>query len=296
MAGAESWGRKKGYAPLGHPLRNNQVYLVDSEMELVPVGVTGEVCLGGRGVGRGYWGQATLTAEKFVPKPYGGGVGERMYRTGDLGMWRREGILEFDRRTDAQVKVRGHRIELGEVETVLLEYPGVQHAVVVVREKESGEKQLVAYWVGGNKEEGEPAREMESRLRQHVHERLPEYMAPSAYVQMEELPLNANGKVDRKRLPQPQAVEAGTQDRKPRTVEEEILCGIWEQVLKVERVGVEENFFEMGGHSLLATQVASRMREAFGIEIPLRLLFENPTEQGWLKRRSRRGCRKGQEQ
>ena len=263
------------YAPLGRPLMNTKMYVVNEEMEPVPVGVPGELYIGGTGVGRGYWKRGGLTAERFVPNPFTA-TGERLYRTGDVVRQRPDGTLDFIGRRDYQVKIRGFRVELGEIESALLVNPSVKQAVVIAREDQPGQKRLVAYLVL------QPGHETVKTALLHasLQDQLPEYMVPSAYVQMEALPLNSNGKVDRKRLPQPQTVEAGTQDRNARTVEEEILCGIWEQVLKVERVGVEENFFEIGGHSLLATQVVSRIREAFGVEIPLRILFERPTIAG----------------
>jgi amino acid adenylation domain-containing protein/FkbM family methyltransferase len=264
------------YAPLGRPLMNSTMYVVDEEMEPVPIGVPGELYIGGAGVGRGYWKRGGLTAQCFVPNPFSTATGERLYRTRDVVRQRRDGTLDFMGRRDHQVKIRGFRVELGEIESALLVDPSVKQAVVVVREDQPGEKRLVAYLVLQSGSETVNT----ALLQASLQDQLPEYMVPSAFVVLQELPLNANGKVDRKRLPQPQAVEAGTKDRNARTVEEEILCGIWEQVLKVERVGVEANFFELGGHSLLATQVVSRIREAFGVEIPLRTLFERPTVAG----------------
>jgi amino acid adenylation domain-containing protein len=253
--------------PIGRPIANTQIYILDEEMQPVPVGVSGELYIGGAGVARGYVKRPELTAEKFVPNPFGREGGERLYRTGDQGKWRGDGNIEFIGRIDDQVKIRGYRIELGEIEGVVSEHEDVEQAVVVAREEKTGEKRLVAYVVG------RAGRRIESgELRRHVQKKLPEYMIPSAIVQMEELPLTVNGKVDRRALPEPeqQSVERYVG---PRTPVEELLCGIWERVLGLERVGIEDNFFELGGHSLLAAQVISRIQETFEIELPLRSLF-----------------------
>src|SRR5438270_910544 len=274
------------HPPIGKPIANTQVYVVDEEMEAVPVGVAGELYIGGEGLARGYLNRPELTAERFVPNPFvtshhGRSTtagGQRLYRTGDQVRWLGDGNLKFLSRLDQQVKIRGFRIELGEIEAALQQCAGVRQAVVIAREDEPGNKRLVAYVVAAGAGE-----ELESReLREQLKGRLPEYMVPIAYVRMEELPLTPNGKLDRKRLPQPEQREAGSGSKyqAPRTAEEEILCGIWEQVLKVDRVGVAENFFELGGHSLLATQVIARVREAFAVELPLRVLFEKPTVAG----------------
>jgi acyl carrier protein len=237
--------------------------------------------LGGEGLARGYWQRAELTAERFVPDGLSGCSGERLYRTGDLVKWRGDGELEYLGRLDQQVKVRGYRIELGEVEAELRKHAGIREAVVVVREQEDGDKRLVGYVV---LEEGQEA-VAGSELRPYLKERLPEYMIPSVFVQLAELPLTANGKVDRRALPEPEQGPAGGEGYVgPRTATEEIVAGIWASVLKLERVGVTENFFEIGGHSLLATQVMSRIRESFAVEMPLRELFEQATVAGLSKR------------
>jgi amino acid adenylation domain-containing protein len=257
--------------PIGRPIANTQIYILDEEMQPVPVGVSGELYIGGAGVARGYVKRPELTAEKFVPNPFGREGGERLYRTGDQGKWRGDGNIEFIGRIDDQVKIRGYRIELGEIEGVVSEHEDVEQAVVVAREEKTGEKRLVAYVVG------RAGRRIESgELRRHVQKKLPEYMIPSAIVQMEELPLTVNGKVDRRALPEPeqQSVERYVG---PRTPVEELLCGIWERVLGLERVGIEDNFFELGGHSLLAAQVISRVRRILRAKIPLRMLFEKPS-------------------
>ena len=274
---------ESGNVPIGEPIWNTRMYIVDLKEEPVPVGVPGELYIGGEGLARCYLNQAGMTAEKFVPDGLSGERGERLYRTGDRARWRADGKMEYLGRLDQQVKIRGYRIELGEIEAVLQEQAGVAQAVVEVQEDSSGDKRLVAYLVGAE-DSGNSGMELNSNeLRKKLRGRLPEYMVPSACMQIAELPLTSNGKLDRKRLPRPESAAAITKYRVPGSVEEEILSGIWEQVLKVERVGIEENFFEMGGHSLLATQVVARIREAFGVEIPLRILFEQPTVAGLAK-------------
>ncbi|HEX7239395.1 MAG TPA: amino acid adenylation domain-containing protein, partial [Longimicrobiaceae bacterium] len=257
--------------PIGRPVRNARVYVLEASGQPAPAGVPGELYVGGAGVARGYLGRPGLTAEKFVPDTVGEEPGARLYRTGDRVRWRADGTLEFLGRIDAQVKIRGFRIEPGEIEAVLRKQQGVRDAAVVVREDAPGQKRLVAYVVA---EAGEEL--STSELRARLGESLPEYMVPGAFVPLEQFPLNASGKVDRRALPAPQwgaeAVYVA-----PRTAAEEVLAGIWAEVLGAERVGVEENFFELGGHSLLATQVISRARQAFGTELPLRALFEAPT-------------------
>ncbi|HEX8319616.1 amino acid adenylation domain-containing protein, partial [Longimicrobium sp.] len=257
--------------PPGRPIANATIYVLDAAGEPVPVGVTGELYLGGAGVTRGYRGLPGQTAERYLPDPFGRAPGARLYRTGDLGRWLPDGTIEFMGRADSQVKVRGFRIELGEVEARLAEHAAVHEAVVVARARdgEMGDPRLVAYYTGS------PAGA--AVLRAHLAERLPEYMVPAAFVHMNALPVNPNGKLDRKALPEP---EFGPDDETyvaPRTPVEEVLAGIWAEVLGVERLGVEDGFFELGGHSLLATRVVSQVREAFGVEMPLRALFEGPT-------------------
>ncbi len=266
---AEADGAERVTVPIGRPIANSQSYVLDRSLELVPLGVIGELYIGGEGLARGYLGEGGLTAERFVANPYGA-EGSRLYRTGDLGRRLADGNLEFIGRADGQVKIRGVRIELGEIETALLERPEVHQAVVVAREEESGEKRLVAYCVGveGRAPEAED-------LRHHLLKRLPPSMAPAAFVFLTELPLNSNGKVDRQALPAPElGVQLERRYAAPRTPTEEVLAQIWAEVLGLERVGVEDNFFVLGGHSLLATQVIARVRESFGVEVPVRALFE----------------------
>ncbi|HEX7242004.1 MAG TPA: amino acid adenylation domain-containing protein, partial [Longimicrobiaceae bacterium] len=257
--------------PIGHPAPNTQLYVLDALLEPVPFGVAGEIYIGGAGVVRGYLNRPELTAERFLPDPYRGASGARLYRTGDKGRRRADGEVEFLGRVDFQVKIRGYRVEPGEIEAALREDPPVREAVVLLRDDAGGDPRLVAYVVP---EAGE--RVSTSELRGRLGGKLPGYMVPGTYVVLERLPLTANGKVDRRALPAP---ERGPEEEfvGPRTAAEELLAGIWAEVLRVERVGVEDNFFVLGGHSLLATQVVSRARQAFGVEVPLRALFEAPT-------------------
>ncbi|HEV2149654.1 MAG TPA: amino acid adenylation domain-containing protein, partial [Longimicrobiaceae bacterium] len=264
---------------IGRPIDRVRARVLDAHGSPVPVGVPGELYVGGDGAARGYLGRPELTAERFVPDPFSPEPGARLYRTGDRVRWRRDGELEFLGRMDAQVKIRGFRIEPGEIEAVLLEQPGVREAVVAVREDTPGQKRLVAYVVP---QEG--ADLPTAQLRARLAARLPEFMVPGAFVALERLPLNANGKADRLSLPAPERAAAEEDYLAARTPTEEMLCGIWAEVLGVEMVGAEDDFFELGGHSLLATQVVSRARQAFGTEVPLRALFEAPTVAGLARR------------
>jgi amino acid adenylation domain-containing protein len=254
--------------PIGRPLGNVRLYVCDAFGRPQPAGVPGELLIGGAGVARGYLERPALTAERFVPHPFGGQPGARLYRTGDLGRWRADGTIEFLGRNDLQVKIRGFRIELGEIEGALRRSEGVADCVVVAREDVPGDRRLVVYVVG-DVEAGV--------LREHLRRELPEYMVPVAFVPLERLPLTPSGKLDRKALPAPDFAPAEERYVAPRTPTEEVLAGIWAQTLGSERAGVTESFFELGGHSLLATRVISRVRQVFGVEVPLRALFEGPT-------------------
>ena len=261
-----------GPVPIGRPIANTQLYVLDGQQEPAPLGVPGELYIGGAGLARGYLNRADITAERFVPHPFSRSGGERLYRTGDLVRWKTGGDLEFLGRIDHQVKIRGFRIELGEIEAVVEEQVGVRQAAVIAREVSDGdETELVAYVVA------EPELKMDE-IRQAVRERLPEYMVPRCWVRMDSLPLTANGKLDTRMLPAPEQQAGGLDSyTPPRNPAQEMLGQIWEQVLGVERIGIRDNFFDRGGHSLLATQVASRVRAAFAVELPLQALFEAPT-------------------
>ena len=266
-------------ATIGRPIDNTQVYILDTHLDPVPVRVPGELYLGGAGLARGYLSRPDLTAESFIPNPFSNTPGARLYRTGDLARYFHDGNVEFLGRIDNQIKIRGFRIELGEIEAVLKEQSAVRNAVVIVREDVPGEKRLVGYIVNG-----EPVQVGD--LRNFLNAKLPHYMVPSAFVFVDALPLTPNGKIDRRTLPAPDQSRPHLQSAfvAPGTVTEGSVARIWTDILKLERVGVDDNFFELGGHSLLATQVISRVREEFGIELPLRVLFERPTVAGLAER------------
>ncbi|QOY92809.1 non-ribosomal peptide synthase/polyketide synthase [Massilia sp. UMI-21] len=265
-------GDERGVAPIGRPIANVRAYVLDGAMNLAPVGVVGELHVGGAGLARGYLGRGGLgrgglTAERFVADPFGE-AGARLYRTGDLARYRADGTLEYMGRQDHQVKIRGFRIELGEIEAALRAHPAVAQAVVVALDEAGGGRRLAGYVVG-TVDGGE--------LRAHLLRSLPEYMVPAVFVQLDALPLSPNGKVDRKALPAPQAQAAGDAHVAPRTPLEETLAAIWSEVLEVGQIGIHDNFFELGGHSLMAARVVARIRDSFGVELPLRTVFEAAT-------------------
>ncbi|GAA2083757.1 hypothetical protein GCM10009801_44410 [Streptomyces albiaxialis] len=260
----------QGPLPIGGPVDNTRVHLLDEHLAPVAVGVRGELYVGGTGVARGYAGRPALTAERFLPDPFSPHPGARMYRTGDHGRWREDGTVEFLGRADDQVKIRGFRVEPGEIEAVLLRHPGVREAVVTVREDTPGDRRLVAYTVldGAADEAG---------LRAHVRAALPDFMVPAAFVTLPDLPRTTSGKADRRALPAPLAPATAAPDAAPAGAVQEAVAGIWCEVLGVESVGLEDDFFASGGHSLLAAQVISRVREVCGVELELSALLESPT-------------------
>jgi amino acid adenylation domain-containing protein len=257
--------------PIGRPIANTQIYILDSQLQLVPTGVTGELYIAGDGVTAGYLNQPERTEERFVKNPFSSDSSSRMYRTGDLARYQADGNVEFLGRGDDQVKIRGFRIELGEIEAVLTSRAGVKQAFVLAKEDSRGGKRLVAYVVGDQSAATSP-----DDLKSYLKSQLPEFMVPSAIVPMAKIPLTPNGKVDRQALPEPESVQQ-KEYVAPKTPTEEGVAKIWQQVLRREPIGTDENFFELGGHSLLATQVISRIREQFRIELPIRAIFDHPT-------------------
>lgn len=267
--------------PLGFPIANTQIYLLDQHLQPVPIGVTGELYIGGLGLGEGYLNLPDLTALRFIPNPHSQEKGARLYKTGDLGRYLADGTIEFLSRSDYQVKIRGFRIELTEIEAVLSQHPSVQEAVIVARDLELGQKYLAAYVV--------PSQEslyQVDELRSYLRAKLPDYMVPSTFVMLTVLPLTPSGKIDRQALPAPDQAppEIAKTFVAPRNRIEEVLADIWAECLDVEKVGIHDNFFDLGGHSLLATQVIYKMREAFQINLPLRSLFDAPTVAGIAER------------
>jgi nonribosomal peptide synthetase DhbF len=260
--------------PIGRPVWNTQMYVLDGSLQPVPVGVAGELYIAGVGLAQGYLKRPMLSAERFVANPYGA-PGSRMYRSGDLVRWRRDGNLDFLGRADQQVKIRGFRIELGEIESVLMQHPQVAQAAVItsenIAEDASGQKRLVAYVVAAAGADPQPA-----ELRAHLALALPNYMLPSAFVNLSALPLNASGKIDRKALPAPER-QAGSLYSAPRTVTEKILAELWSEILQQPQIGIDDNFFELGGHSLLAIQLGMRIREQCCAEFPSAGVYTYPT-------------------
>ncbi|MEG3833750.1 amino acid adenylation domain-containing protein [Microcoleus sp. Z1_C3] len=284
--------RKDESVSIGRPIANTQIFILDRYLMPVPVGVFGELHIGGAGLSRGYLNRPELTAEKFIPNPFAEDpthasfilnsssfiLSERLYKTGDLARYLPDGNIEFMGRSDNQVKVRGFRIELGEIEAVLSQYPAVREAIALVREDNPGDQRLVAYIVANSALKTQDS-ELINDLRSYLKQKLPQYMMPSAFVLLEAMPLTPNGKIDRRslRAPDTNTAELESNFTEPRTPDEQLIAEIWAEVLGLERVGIHDNFFELGGHSLLATQAISRLREAFQIEVPLRSLFESPT-------------------
>ena len=261
---------------IGRPVANTEAYLLDERLEPLPIGVVGELYLGSTSLARGYLNRSWLTAEKFIPHPYSRKSGARLYKTGDLARYHEDGTLQFLGRLDNQVKLRGFRIELGEIEAALRELPEVHEAILNVWEPEEEHKELVAYVVVAA---GVEQKSLVSKIRSHLKSKLPGYMAPAEYVLLDQLPLTPNGKIDRRALPRPghSGQELKETYVAPGNPIEEAVAAIWSQVLRREQIGVHDNFFDAGGHSLLITRVNARLFEEFGVEIPLRELFEYPT-------------------
>jgi len=284
---------KQSSVPIGRPIANTQIYILDKEMWPVPVGVAGGLYIAGVGLARGYLNRPDMTAEKFVPNPFAHEPGERMYETGDLARFLPGGAIEFLGRADYQVKIRGFRIELGEIERALAAHPAVRDVVVVARETRASDKAIVAYvsptpehlptLCPTAEEDGATNSSLSiSKLRKYLQAKLPEYMIPSAFVLLEMLPLTSNGKVDRRALPSPEYTRDKLEPEYvgPRTDNEQIIVNIFAEILRLDQVGINDNFFDLGGHSLLATQVLTRLTEKFNVEVSLRRLFETPTVAG----------------
>ncbi|WP_432329962.1 phosphopantetheine-binding protein [Mucilaginibacter sp. P25] len=256
--------------PIGRPISNTEIYILDKAGRVQPVGVPGELYIGGAGVARGYLNRPELTSERFVPNPYSKDRGSRLYRTGDQGRWLADGNIEYLGRLDDQVKIRGYRIELGEIESVLQQCPGVQQGVVLARPDAQGNRRLVGYVVAGEGYDQEV-------LRTYLQSKLPEYMVPSLWVELASLPLTSNGKTDRRSLPDPDLSLVRGNYEAPVTELEEQLAQIWQELLGVERVGVHDDFFDLGGHSLLAIRLVSAIRNELRLEISITDLFSHPT-------------------
>jgi len=261
----------KSSIPIGRPISNTQVYILDAIQQLVPMGIPGELYIGGDGLARGYLNRPDLTAERFVPNPFSQDPHSRLYRTGDLCRWRADGNIEYLGRIDHQVKLRGFRIELGEIESNLASHPAIAQSVVILREDRPGDKRLVAYYTAS----GEILPSI-ALLREHLQTSLPEYMIPSAFVHLDALPLTPSGKIDRRGLPAPDLKDIDAQDQytPPRNGVEEQLVEIWQEILGIERIGVHDNFFALGGHSLLAVRLFNTINQRFQKTLPLSLVFQ----------------------
>jgi acyl carrier protein len=264
-----------GIVPLGRPIANTELYILDKNQQPVPVGVPGELYIGGKGVTRGYLHRPKLTQERFVPNPFSNDATARLYRTGDLVRYQRDGNVEFLGRMDFQVKVRGHRIELGEIETILSRHEAVREAVIILREDIPGDQRLVAYLLLQPGLQPSPA-----TMRAYLLSLLPEYMVPSNFVVLEKFPLTPNHKVDRKALPAPLLVvqaEDSVNTTIPKNDIEQTLMEIWQKVLQIPQVGTQDNFFHLGGNSLVAVRLIKEVLSAFNVDLPLISLFESPT-------------------
>jgi acyl-coenzyme A synthetase/AMP-(fatty) acid ligase len=258
---------------IGRPIANTQIYVLNKHRQPLPVGVPGEIYIGGAGVARGYFGISDLTEQRFVADPFSTELQARLYKTGDLGRWRADGTLEYLGRNDDQVKIRGYRIEPGEIEAQLARHEQVSEAVVVAREDVPGEKRLVAYVTGSD-----PSVE---GLRAYLKAALPEHMVPSAFVILQSLPLTPSGKLNRRALPKPALhAYANRMYQAPQGAVEEALARIWQDLLRIDQIGRQDNFFELGGHSLLATRVVTHVSYVLDVDLPLRAMFEKPTIEG----------------
>ena len=265
-----------GIPSVGYPIDNTQIFILDAGLQPVPPGVSGDLYIAGKGLAQGYFNRPDLTADTFIANPYGN-PGERMYKTGDIARWHADGKLDYIGRSDHQVKIRGFRIELGEIESVIAKNSEVSQVVVVAREDQPGDNRIIAYLVPEKNAIIDLA-----KTRKYVEELLPDYMVPSAFIIMDDLPLTPNKKIDRKALPSPE-FEKGKDSRDPRTPQEEIVCDLFKQVLNVSQVGIDDSFFHLGGHSLLAVQLANRIREVFEVEVGIGKIFETPTVEGLVK-------------
>jgi long-subunit acyl-CoA synthetase (AMP-forming) len=259
--------------PIGKPIANTHIHVLDELMEPTPKGIPGEIYIGGAGLARGYLGHAELTAQRFVPNPFSPVPGERLYRTGDLARYRPDGSLEFLGRIDDQVKISGHRVEPGEVEEVIQSHPAVQQVAVVVDE-EKGLTRLAAYIVP---RAGQAVNAFD--LKRHIRQKLPEPMVPGAIIEIKELPLTASGKIDRKRLPKAETIKtsAAEPEKAPRTEIERFIAEIWQEHLKVANIGVDDNFFDLGGHSMMILPIHERLAVRFGEQITVIDLFSYPS-------------------
>ena len=270
-----------GSVPIGRPIINTQLYILDRQWQPVPVGVAGELVIGGAGVVRGYLKRPALTAERFIPDPFSETLGARLYKTGDLARYLPDGTIQFLGRVDHQVNIRGYRVELGEVEATLSEHPAIEEVVALALPDRSGSSRLVVYYAYATESSAKA-----SELRDFMQERVPDYMVPSVFIHLDVMPLNEHGKIDRDALPRPEPSRSdlGQRYEPPRNPTEALLVGIWSHLLDVDQIGIRDVFFELGGHSLLATQVISRIRDTFDVELPLRSVFESPTIAGLAAR------------
>ncbi|MBT6046209.1 MAG: amino acid adenylation domain-containing protein [Candidatus Scalindua sp.] len=264
---------KHGIVPIGRPIHNTSIYILDEYFYPIPIGALGELYIGGLNVARGYYNRADLTAEKFIPDPFSDEKGARLYKTGDLVRFLPDGEIEYIGRIDSQVKIRGFRIELGEIEAILCQHESIREVVVMACEDHPGNRQLVAYYTGNDTV-------TDDELRNYLKTNLPDYMIPQFFHELEKMPLTTNGKIDRKRLPKPDGSYSRVEYVEPCSETEKSLADIWVGVLKLDRVGTNDNFFQIGGHSLLAIQVMSRIHEQFQLKLPVRTLFDEPTIDG----------------